>query len=73
MDTDRIREVAPHYVVMVVLAILVFTVIEMIVGRELGFWAELLIIGIVVFSYRPAVMALGVGPSAWEREREPRG
>lgn len=70
MDTDRIREVAPHYVVMVVLAILVFTVVEMIVG-ELGFWAELLIIGIVVFSYRPAVMALGVGPSAWEREREP--
>jgi uncharacterized membrane protein YgdD (TMEM256/DUF423 family) len=67
MDTDRIREVAPHYVAMVALAILVFSVVEMIVGK-VGFWIELLIIGIVVFSYRPAVMALGVGPNAWEQE-----
>ncbi|HKL30752.1 MAG TPA: hypothetical protein VJ898_15985 [Natrialbaceae archaeon] len=69
MDTDRILAVAPHYVAMVLLAILVFTVVEAIVGR-LGFWAELLIIALVVFSYRPAVMALGIGPEAWERDTE---
>lgn len=69
MDTDRIVAVAPHYVAMVLLAILVFTVIEAIVG-PVDFWAELLIIALVVFSYRPAVVALGIGPSEWEREPE---
>jgi hypothetical protein len=72
MDTDHIREVAPHYVAMVVLAMLVFGVIQAIIGRELGFWAELAIISVVVFGYRPAVMALGVGPTAWKREPQER-
>jgi hypothetical protein len=50
---------------MVVLAILVFTIVEAIVG-QLGFWAELVIIAIVVFSYRPAVLALGIAPDVWK-------
>lgn len=69
MDTDRITAVAPHYVAMVLLAILVFAAVEAVVG-PVDFWAELLIIALVVFSYRPAVMRLGIGPSAWEREKE---
>jgi len=72
MDTDHIRAVAPHYVAMIVLAMVVFGVIQAIIGRELGFWAELAIIAVVVFSYRPAVMALGVGPTVWEREPQER-
>jgi hypothetical protein len=67
MDTDRIMEVAPHYVAMVLLAILVFSVVENLVG-PVNFWTEIVIIALVVFSYRPAVMALGYGPSSWERE-----
>ena len=65
MDTDRLIQVAPHYVAMVLLAIIVFTIAEAIVG-QLGFWAELVIIAIVVFSYRPAVLALGIAPDAWK-------
>jgi hypothetical protein len=69
MDMTRIREVAPHYVAMVLLAILVFRLIEAVAG-PVNFWGEIVIIAVVVFSYRPAVMALGYGPSAWERESE---
>lgn len=67
MDTDRLVEVAPHYVVMLVLVYLVLAIVGTAVG-ELGFWAEIAIIAVVVFAYRPVVMRLGIGPSAWERQ-----
>lgn len=66
MDTDRLLEVAPHYVAMIVLVYLVLAVVEAVVG-SLGFWTELVLIAAVVFAYRPLVMRLGVGPSAWEQ------
>lgn len=66
MDTDRLLEVAPHYVAMIVLVYLVLAVVEAVVGG-LGFWTELVLIAAVVFAYRPLVMRLGVGPSAWEQ------
>lgn len=69
MDTDRIVEIAPHYVAMILLAFIAFAVVGAIVGQP-GFWARLLIIAVVVFAYRPIVMSLGIGPSAWEREPE---
>lgn len=67
MDTDRLVEVAPHYVVMLVLVYLVLAIVGTAVG-DLGFWAEIAIIAVVVFAYRPVVMRLGIGPSAWERQ-----
>lgn len=67
MDTDRLIEVAPHYIVMLVLVYLALAIVGTAVG-DLGFWSEIVIIVVVVFAYRPVVMRLGVGPSAWERQ-----
>lgn len=66
MDTDRLIEVAPHYVAMLLLVFVVLAIVRLIVG-ELGFWAEFVVIAVVIFGYRPVVQWLGIGPSAWEQ------
>lgn len=66
MDTDRLIEVAPHYAAMLLLVYLVLAIIGVVIG-DLGFWAELVIIVVIVFAYRPVVMRLGIGSSAWEQ------
>ena len=65
MDTDRLVELAPHYIAMFVLVFLVLTAVRAVAG-EIGFWIELAIIVGVVFAYRPVVTRLGIGPSDWE-------
>jgi hypothetical protein len=65
MDTDRLRDLAPHYVAMFVIVFLVLTAARAVVG-EVGFWAELAIVMVVVLAYRPVVTRLGVGPGGWE-------
>ena len=65
MDTDRLLELAPHYLAMFVLVFAVLAVVRAAVG-EIGFWLELAIILVVVFAYRPVVTRLGIGPSGWE-------
>ena len=67
MDTDRCIEVVPHYAVMLLLVYLALATVELIVG-ERGFWAELLIIAVVVITYRPVVMRLGIGHGGWEQQ-----
>lgn len=67
MDTDRLIDVAPHYAAMLILVYLALALIEITVG-DLGFWTELVVIAAIVMAYRPVVMWLGVGPSAWEQE-----
>jgi hypothetical protein len=67
MDTDRLVDLVPHYVAMFVLAYLVLVVVEN-VGGGVGFWVEVVLIGVVVFAYRPVVVGLGIGPSAWETQ-----
>ncbi|MCU4719651.1 hypothetical protein [Halapricum hydrolyticum] len=65
MDREQLIELVPHYVAMLILVFLTLTVISVAVG-EIGFWAELALIVVVVFAYRPIVVKLGIGPSAWE-------
>lgn len=65
MDTDRLRELVPHYVAMLILVYIVLGALRATVGDQ-GFWIELVIIVVLVSLYRPVVMRLGVGPSAWE-------
>lgn len=65
MDTGDLLELAPHYVVMLALALLVLNVVRSVAG-ELGFWVEFALIGVIVFSYRPIVVRLGYGPSRWQ-------
>lgn len=65
MNTERLLELAPHYVAMMLLVFLVLAVVRMAVG-EISFWIELAIIFVVVSAYRPIVLRLGVAPSGWE-------
>lgn len=65
MDTNRLKQLAPHYVAMFVLVFLVLAIVRAFVG-EIGFWTELAVIVVVVFAYRPVVVRLGIGPSGWE-------
>lgn len=65
MDTDKLRELAPHYIAMLLLVFVGLAIIRAFVG-EIGFWAELAIVFVIVFAYRPIVVRLGIGPSGWE-------
>jgi hypothetical protein len=65
MDTHRLIELAPHYIVMFLLVSLALWIAREVVG-EVGFWPEFAIIIAVVVAYRPVVVRLGIGPSGWE-------
>jgi hypothetical protein len=65
MDTDRLLELAPHYIAMLVLVFLVLELVAILVG-EIGFLTELAIIVVIVFAYRPIVIRLGIAPSGWQ-------
>ncbi|MFC6864378.1 hypothetical protein ACFQGE_13030 [Halomicroarcula sp. GCM10025817] len=65
MDTDRLLELAPHYIAMLVLVFLVLELVAILVG-DIGFLTELAIIVVIVFAYRPIVIRLGIAPSGWQ-------
>jgi hypothetical protein len=65
MDRDTILELAPHYVAMFALVLIALAVLRSLAGN-FGILIEFVIIFAVVFSYRPAVLRLGMAPSAWE-------
>lgn len=65
MDIDRLKELAPHYVAMLLLVFLVLAIVRTAVGN-LNFWIELAIVVAIVLAYPSLVMRLGVGPSVWE-------
>jgi hypothetical protein len=64
VDTETLREVVPHYVAMLVVALLVLSVARTVVG-ELGFWLELAVGFAVVATYRIVVGRLGYLPDSW--------
>lgn len=68
MDRDQLIELVPHYVAMLLLVFGTLAVVRSFVG-ELSFWAELIIVLVVVVAYRPIVRQLGVEPSAWKERR----
>ncbi|MFC6973714.1 hypothetical protein ACFQL1_01915 [Halomicroarcula sp. GCM10025709] len=65
MDIDGLKEIAPHYVALMLLVVLVLTVLQAVVG-ELGFWIELGIVLVLAVAYRPVVLRLGIAPSGWK-------
>jgi hypothetical protein len=65
MDTDRLMELAPHYIAMFISVFVVLTIVQSTVG-EVGFWIELAIVVVVVFTYRPVVVRLGLAPDGWK-------
>jgi amino acid permease len=67
VNTDRIAELAPHYLAMLLFVFLVLNVVRVLFGA-VDFWTELVIIVAIVFAYRPIVLRLGVAPSSWEEQ-----
>ncbi len=65
MDTDRLKELAPHYIAMFAAVFVVLTIVQAAVGA-VSFWVEMAIIVVVVFVYRPVVLRLGIAPSGWK-------
>ena len=65
MDTDRLKELAPHYAAMFLLVFLILIVVQLSVG-EVSFWVDLAIVLVVVYVYRPVVIRLGMAPRGWE-------
>ncbi len=65
MDLNRLLEVVPHYIAMLILVFSTLAIVRSVVG-DLGFWIEFAIILVVAFAYRPLVVRLGIAPSAWK-------
>lgn len=64
MRGPSLVDVIPHYAVMLLAVFLAVGVAEYVAG-DLSLWVELAIISAVVFTYRPAVRALGLAPEGW--------
>lgn len=67
MDSNQLKELAAHYVAMILLAFGAIVLIRVTVG-ELDFWIEVAVVFVVVFGYRPVVLKLGIAPSNWEQQ-----
>ena len=65
VDTQTIRELAPHYVVMLVTVFAVVRAFRGLVG-ETRLLVEFVVILVVVFLYPFVVRRLGYAPNAWE-------
>jgi len=66
VDKEKILELLPHYVAILVIMFLVLSVVRSALG-EMRFLVELVVIVVVVSLYRVAVSYLGVAPSSWEQ------
>jgi hypothetical protein len=66
MDRDTVLQLAPHYVAMFALVLIAIGVIGQFVD-DIGLLLRLAIVFVVVFSYRPIVLRLGLAPSVWEQ------
>ncbi|GAB3419125.1 hypothetical protein GCM10027435_20010 [Haloparvum alkalitolerans] len=64
MDTDHLLAVVPHYVALFLLLAGSLAVINALAG-PIGFWAELAVVVVIAFLYRPLVLRLGVAPEPW--------
>ncbi len=65
--TEKVRQLAPHWGVILVVVFVVFALVENTVG-ELAFWQSLLIVVVIAFGYPLVVRRLGVAPEVWQRE-----
>ncbi|MES3162417.1 MAG: hypothetical protein PPP55_12770 [Halorubrum sp.] len=65
--TEKLRQLAPHWGVILIVVFVSFALIENVVG-ELAFWQSLLIIAVIAFGYPLVVRRFGVAPEVWQRE-----
>lgn len=62
--TDRLIELAPHYLAMIALMFGALVAIESVVG-EMGFWPSLGVAVVVAIAYPFVLRRLGVAPEPW--------
>lgn len=65
VDTDTIRQLVPHYVVMLVVVFAVVGVVRALLG-EVRLILEFAVVLVTVFLYPFAVRRLGYAPSVWQ-------
>jgi len=65
VDTQKIRELAPHYVVMLVAVFVATGVLRSVAGVD-NLILEFGVVLVIVFSYPFVVRRLGYAPSVWE-------
>lgn len=65
MDRSDLLALAPHYAAMLLIVFVVLGLWRAYVG-EIGLLGEFVIIGVIVFSYRPVVKRLGLAPEPWQ-------
>jgi hypothetical protein len=65
VDTGKFVALLPHYLAMLVLAIIVASIVRVIVG-EANLVFEFAAVLIVVFLYPFAIRRLGYAPEIWE-------
>jgi hypothetical protein len=65
MNRDTILQLAPHYAAMFALVLVVIGVLGQLVN-DIGLLVRFAVVFVVVFSYRPVVLRLGLAPSVWE-------
>lgn len=66
VSTETIRALAPHWVAMFLLMLLLLRAVEAVLGRP-SIWASFALILAVALAYPAAVRALGVAPEPWRR------
>ena len=65
--TERVRQLAPHWAVMLVVLFTSFARLESVVGPP-PLWQSLVIAAAIAFGYPIVTRRLGVAPEVWQRE-----
>lgn len=65
MDRSTLLALAPHYAVMLLIVFVALSLWRTVVG-DLSLVQEFIVVAVIVFSYRPIVLRLGVAPEPWQ-------
>lgn len=65
--TERVRQLAPHWAVMILVLFALFALFERAFG-SIAFWQSLVIVAVIAFGYPSVVRYLGVAPEVWTSE-----
>jgi hypothetical protein len=71
MNREDLPELAVHYGVMLIISLAALAAVRAAVG-DVDIWIRLGVIVVIVFLYRPLVLALGVAPDTWEAREQAR-
>ncbi|TKR24839.1 hypothetical protein [Natronomonas salsuginis] len=66
-NTERVLNVLPHYLVLLILVFVLLAAVRELLG-DLGFAVELLLVLAVTIAYPPVVRRMGVAPESWAKQ-----